>query len=153
MIILPIINIQFLTFVLPPVGYTSPARNTVFLVVDIQCIFEMKGLPAASIFKSAICRTNCFPRPNPTLFVFPGLNNSQSIIPQANFAVYIITWLEMLYITHYEKIVVFILGDNESFKRKLWNDIGRIFVLKVKWNWKWLSQWRSQASWRRLGMA
>lgn len=34
----------------------------------------------ATIFKSAICRTNLFPRPNPTLFFFPGLNNCNPIL-------------------------------------------------------------------------
>lgn len=41
----------------------------------------------ASIFKSAICRTNCRPRPNPTLFYYPGLNNCEPIIPKSNFPV------------------------------------------------------------------
>ena len=31
----------------------------------------------ANILKSAICRTNLIPRPNPTLFYFPGINNCQ----------------------------------------------------------------------------
>ena len=40
---------------------------------------------SAQLFKSAICRTNCIPRPNPTLLFFPGLDNRHSVIPNSMF--------------------------------------------------------------------
>jgi len=46
-----------------------------------------KNILNASIFKSAICRTNCNPRPNPTLFYFPGLNNCKPILSNSNFPI------------------------------------------------------------------
>eukprot|EP01041_Mallomonas_annulata_P013499 gene13499-28638_t len=39
---------------------------------------------SATIIKSAICKTNAFPRPNPSLFYFPGLR-SMPIYPPDNF--------------------------------------------------------------------
>jgi len=37
---------------------------------------------SATIVKSAICRTNTFPRPNPTLFFFPGLRSKPIYDPK-----------------------------------------------------------------------
>jgi hypothetical protein len=34
---------------------------------------------SATLFKSAVCRTNAFPRPNPTLIYFPGISNETPI--------------------------------------------------------------------------
>jgi hypothetical protein len=42
-------------------------------------------METATILKSAICRTRVYPRPNPTLFYFPGINNCSPIIDPTKF--------------------------------------------------------------------
>lgn len=41
----------------------------------------------ATIIKSAMCRTNCFPRPNPTVAMFPGINNCKPVLDKKQFPV------------------------------------------------------------------